>query len=186
MSPTLKQISPVAHYRCDSISEKSDEFRLALRKAFDKRGMMVEVKNPYNKIVLSREYRSEGSFSFTSHEPGEHTICMHTKGFETSGKMQKIDLDIQVGEHTINYTAIAKKQNLSEMQTKLTQLNEKVKDIIKELDYQRYREEMFRGSTETISRRILMWSVGQTIILIMIGVWQMQNLRLFFESKKLV
>ncbi|GFV77689.1 transmembrane emp24 domain-containing protein 4 [Trichonephila clavipes] len=81
---------------------------------------------------------------------------------------------------------MAKKKNLSEMQMKLTQLNEKAKEIIKELDYQRYREEMFRGSTETISRRILMWSVGQTVILIMIGVWQMQNLRLFFESKKLV
>ncbi|GFY46770.1 transmembrane emp24 domain-containing protein 4 [Trichonephila inaurata madagascariensis] len=148
--------------------------------------MMVEVKNPHNKIVLSREYRSEGSFSFTSHEPGEHTICLHTKDFKISEKMLKIDLDIQVGEHAINYTAMAKKRNLSEMQMKLTQLNEKAKEIIKELDYQRYREEMFRGSTETISRRILMWSVGQTVILIMIGVWQMQNLRLFFESKKLV
>ncbi|GFV77697.1 hypothetical protein TNCV_1574461 [Trichonephila clavipes] len=32
---------------------------------------------------------------------------------------------------------MAKKKNLSEMQMKLTQLNEKAKEIIKELDYQR-------------------------------------------------
>ncbi|GBN53884.1 Transmembrane emp24 domain-containing protein 9 [Araneus ventricosus] len=176
----------IAHYRCRTFSKESEKEKNSVQVSSQENRMMVEVLNPRNKIVLSREYRSEGSFSITSHEPGEHTICMHTKDFKSSGRTLKIDLDIQVGEHTINYTAVAKKQKLSEMQTKLKQLNEKAAEIIKELNYQRYREEMFRESTETISRRILMWSVAQTVVLIMVGVWQVQSFRMFIESKKLV
>ncbi|GIY86554.1 transmembrane emp24 domain-containing protein eca, partial [Caerostris darwini] len=124
-----------AHYRCHVILKNAKANSLESKE--NEKGMMVEVLNPHNKIVLSRAYRSEGSFSFTSHEPGEHTICMHTKDFKSSGRTLKIDIELQIGEHAINYTAVAKKEKLSEMQTKLKQLNEKAAEIIKELDYQR-------------------------------------------------
>lgn len=39
-------------------------------------GMHVEVKDPDEKIVLSKLYTSEGRFTFTSHTPGEHVICL--------------------------------------------------------------------------------------------------------------
>lgn len=29
-------------------------------------------------VVLSRQYGSEGRFTFTSHTPGEHQICLHS------------------------------------------------------------------------------------------------------------
>lgn len=41
-------------------------------------GMHVEVLDPENKVVLSKFYASEGRFTFTSHTPGEHHICLHT------------------------------------------------------------------------------------------------------------
>jgi hypothetical protein len=41
-------------------------------------GMHVEVKDPDEKIVLSKLYTSEGRFSFTSHSPGEHIICLYS------------------------------------------------------------------------------------------------------------
>ncbi|KAH0622991.1 hypothetical protein JD844_030876 [Phrynosoma platyrhinos] len=41
-------------------------------------GMLVEVKDPDGKVVLSRQYGSEGRFTFTSHTPGEHQICLHS------------------------------------------------------------------------------------------------------------
>ena len=37
-----------------------------------------QVKNPYDKVMLSRLYSAEGRFTFTSHESGEHTICIGT------------------------------------------------------------------------------------------------------------
>ena len=41
-------------------------------------GMHVEVKDPDDKIVLSKLYTSEGRFTFTSHTPGEHVICLYS------------------------------------------------------------------------------------------------------------
>lgn len=41
-------------------------------------GMHVEVKDPDDKIVLSKLYTNEGRFSFTSHTPGEHYICLYS------------------------------------------------------------------------------------------------------------
>lgn len=31
-----------------------------------------------SQVVLSRQYGSEGRFTFTSHTPGEHQICLHS------------------------------------------------------------------------------------------------------------
>lgn len=47
-------------------------------------GMHVEVTDPDKKILLSKYYSSEGRFTFTSHTPGEHTICLHSNSTKWS------------------------------------------------------------------------------------------------------
>ena len=61
--------------------------------------MHVEIRDPDDKIILSKVYSSEGKFTFTSHTPGEHVICLYsnsTKWF--SGTQLRVHLDIQVME----------------------------------------------------------------------------------------
>lgn len=41
-------------------------------------GMHVEVRDPNDRILLSRVYSLEGMISFTSSTPGEHVICMYS------------------------------------------------------------------------------------------------------------
>merc|ERR1711936_952772 len=133
-------------------------------------GMHVEIRDPDDKIILSKVYSSEGKFTFTSHTPGEHVICLYsnsTKWF--SGTQLRVHLDIQVGEHAIDYANVAQKEQ-----------------ITKEQNYQRYREERFRQTSESTNQRVLWWSLGQTCILVVMGAWQMRHLKSFFEAKKLV
>uniref|UniRef100_A0A8C2EC52 Transmembrane emp24 domain-containing protein 4-like n=1 Tax=Cyprinus carpio TaxID=7962 RepID=A0A8C2EC52_CYPCA len=104
-------------------------------------GMHVEIKDPDAKVViLSRQYGSDGRFTFTSHTPGEHQICLHSNSTKMAlfagGKL--------------------------------------------------YREERFRMTSESTNQRVLWWSIAQTIILIITGIWQMRHLKSFFEAKKLV
>lgn len=47
-------------------------------------GMHVEVKDPAGKILLSKSYGAEGAFTFTSHTPGEHQICIHSNSTKWS------------------------------------------------------------------------------------------------------
>ncbi|KAB1276222.1 Transmembrane emp24 domain-containing protein 4 [Camelus dromedarius] len=166
-------------------------------------GMHVEVKDPegkvgpplaahrpwYGLVVLSRQYGSEGRFTFTSHTPGDHQICLHsnsTKMALFAGGRLRVHLNIQVGGHANNYPEIAAKDKLTELQLRARQLLDQVEQIQKEQDYQRYREERFRLTSESTNQRVLWWSIAQTIILILTGIWQMRHLKSFFEAKKLV
>ncbi|XP_046526514.1 transmembrane emp24 domain-containing protein 4 [Equus quagga] len=152
-------------------------------------GMHVEVKDPEGKVVLSRQYGSEGRFTFTSHTPGEHQICLHSNSTRMAlfaGGRLRVHLDIQVGEHANNYPEIAAKDKLTELQLRARQLLDQVEQIQKEQDYQRYREERFRLTSESTNQRVLWWSIAQTVILILTGIWQMRHLKSFFEAKKLV
>uniref|UniRef100_A0A3Q2YEQ4 GOLD domain-containing protein n=1 Tax=Hippocampus comes TaxID=109280 RepID=A0A3Q2YEQ4_HIPCM len=100
--------------------------------------------------------------------------------------LQRVHLDIQVGEHTNNYPEIAAKDKLTELQLRARQLLDQVEQIQKEQNYQRYREERFRMTSESTNQRVLWWSIAQTVILIVTGIWQMKHLKSFFEAKKLV
>nr|QBH73343.1 glycoprotein 25l [Essigella californica] len=150
-------------------------------------GMNVEVKDPDMKIVLSRVYSYEGKFSFTSHIPGEHIICLNsnTSGWVT-GTQLRVHLDIQVGDQAIDYAQVAQKEKLSDLQLRIRQLVEQVEQITKEQSYQRFREERFRQTSESTHQRVFYWSLSQLFILLLMGFWQMKHLKSFFEAKKLV
>lgn len=51
--------------------------------------------------------------------------------------LQRIHLDIQVGEHTNDYKEIATKDKLTELQLRIRQLLDQVEQISKEQNYQR-------------------------------------------------
>lgn len=150
-------------------------------------GMHVNVQDPDENVVMSRTYAAEGRFTFTSHSAGEHVICLHSNSSAWFGGGQlRIHLDIQVGEHANDYQQIAAKDKLTELQLRVRQLLDQVEQITKEQNYQRYREERFRQTSESTNQRVLWWSIGQTAILLLTGLWQMRHLKGFFEAKKLV
>ncbi|PIK58664.1 putative transmembrane emp24 domain-containing protein 4 [Apostichopus japonicus] len=102
-----------------------------------------------------------------------------------SNKM-RVHLDIEVGEHANDYREIQEKDKLTELQLRVRQLLDQVEQIQKEQNYQRYREERFRHTSESTNQRVLWWSIAQTAILLVTGFWQMRHLKGFFEAKKLV
>ncbi|XP_036920397.1 transmembrane emp24 domain-containing protein 9 [Sturnira hondurensis] len=175
----------IGNYRTQLYDKQREEYQPATPGL----GMFVEVKDPEDKVILARQYGSEGRFTFTSHTPGEHQICLHSNSTKFSlfaGGMLRVHLDIQVGEHANDYAEIAAKDKLSELQLRVRQLVEQVEQIQKEQNYQRWREERFRQTSESTNQRVLWWSILQTLILVAIGVWQMRHLKSFFEAKKLV
>lgn len=56
--------------------------------------------------------------------------------------LQRVHLDIQVGEHTNNYPEIAAKDKLTELQLRVRQLLDQVEQIQKEQNYQRVSDVM--------------------------------------------
>lgn len=101
-------------------------------------GMHVEVRDPDDKVILSRVYAADGRISFTSHAPGEHIICMYSNSTAWfSGSQLRVHLEIQSGEHAIDYANVAQKEKMSELQLRIQQLLDQVEQITKEQNYQR-------------------------------------------------
>lgn len=51
--------------------------------------------------------------------------------------IQRVHLDIQVGDQAIDYAQVAQKEKLSDLQLRIRQLVEQVEQITKEQSYQR-------------------------------------------------
>ncbi|CAF1360651.1 unnamed protein product [Adineta ricciae] len=173
----------IGKYKVELFDEKSNAYLPSTPGI----GMHVEVKDPDDKIVLSKLYTSEGRFTFTSHTPGEHVICLFSNSTAWfGGQKLRVHLDIDVGEHAVDYQSVSAHEKLTELQLRVRQLLDQVEQITKEQSYQRYREERFRNTSESTNQRVLWWSVAQLFVLVVAGFWQMRHLKGFFEAKKLV
>ena len=98
----------------------------------------------------------------------------------------RIYLDLRVGEQSVDYEKVAKKEQLTQVETRLYQLIAQVKQIANEQAYQRTREATFREVSESTNVKVLWWSLAQAFILVMVAFLQLRHLKGFFEAKKLV
>ena len=109
----------------------------------------------------------------------------------------------KVGEDKEGYKEIADREKLTELQLRVRQLLDQVQQIQKEQNFQRFREERFRHTSESTNAKVFWWAAVQVnfdlnilkafthieiqiFVLIGAGFWQMKHLKGFFEAKKLV
>ena len=152
-------------------------------------GITITVLQDSAKVILQENAAVDGRFAFTSEEEGVFEICMEvnqTTGWFGEPKKFKFHLDIQVGESSIDYTALAKKEHLSDVEIHVRKLSDRITAITNEMHYQRKREEEFRNTSESTNTRVMWWSIFQTSVMLLSTLWQIKHLKTFFEEKKLV
>ena len=126
-------------------------------------GITITVLQDSSKVILQENAGVDGRFAFTSEEEGVFEICMEvnqTTGWFGEPKKFKFHLDIQVGESSIDYTALAKKEHLSDVEIRVRKLSDRITAITNE-HYQRKREEEFRNTSESTNTRVMWWSIFQ-------------------------
>jgi len=151
-------------------------------------GIKVTVTDPDGQITMQREMNPSGRFAFTSQIGGEYRICFQPNAGRWFGTKQKIRLylDIQTGESATDWDEVASSEHLSVLEVNVRRLNDKIRDIRAEQNYQRNREIVFRNTSESTNARVMWWSIIQTLILVGTGLWQITHLKNFFKTKKLV
>ena len=124
----------------------------------------------------------DGRFTFTSHDAGDHSICLSTNftaGWFTSRHI-KLYIDIVVGaskpdvEHD--------RSHIGEVASKIRELNDRLRDIRREQQYQREREAAYRDLSEATNSRAVWYCVGQIIVLVATCTWQLRHLRVRLRS----
>lgn len=100
--------------------------------------------------------------------------------------MFKFYIDISVGSKAHDYEKIAKLEHLNKVDVKIRQLQDQVAEVRAEQKYLRELEHAWRELSESVHSNVVWWAVGQLLILIVSGVFQMRYLKNFFKTKKLV
>ncbi|KAE9401070.1 hypothetical protein BT96DRAFT_1018384 [Gymnopus androsaceus JB14] len=167
------------HYRALEWSEKEQAYGLD-----ENLGIHVEVEEvETGHTVVKSKGPSDGRFTFTSHEAGDHSICLSTNYTSWfSSTHIRLYLDIVVGstrpdtEHD--------RTHVSEIASKVRDLNQKLEDIRREQQYQREREADYRNLSESTNARAVWYSVAQIVVLILTCAWQLRHLKNFFEDRK--
>lgn len=153
-------------------------------------GIDITVQDPEGKMLMTRHAQEKGRFSFHSEKGGEYNVCLMTNSSNYYGygehRMLEFHLKMDIGAGAQDYAMVAKKEHLSSLQLEIRKLNDRVKHILKEQHYMRENEAAFRDTSEACNSQVAYWSLGQTVVLIIAGVWQIMHLKRFFEAKKLV
>ena len=139
-------------------------------------------------IIYTRLVRGPGKFSFTSQEFGQHKVCVAATSTSWFGTPRKLRFELKM-DHTkddINHEHIASKEQLGHLEEIVGNLNERLTEIIKQQEYSREKEAIFKDESEDINSRIMFFTVFQTIIILISGLWQIWSLRRFFISRKLI
>lgn len=172
----------VGHYKAEEWDQDSSAYIVR-----DQLGIQIVVEevDSGEKIVNTRGL-PQGKFVFTSHDAGDHTICLRTNytGGWFSTSQVKMHLDIAVGEAKVDEED--EKEHVQDLAAKVKDLNLRLADIRREQQFQREREAEFRQLSETTNSRAVWWSIAQMITLLGACAWQLRHLRRFFESKKIV
>ena len=127
-------------------------------------------------VVRSRG-PNEGRFTFTSHEAGDHSICLstnYTSGWFSS-KHIKLYLDLVAGatKRDVEHD----RSHVGEVAGKIRELNERLGAIRREQQYQREREAQFRDMSERTNSRALWYTVVQILVLVATCTWQLRHLK---------
>lgn len=146
-------------------------------------GILVDVAEADGHQVVRSRGPFDGRFTFTSHETGDHSICLSTNYSSWfSSTHIRLYLDLTVGttkpdlEHDRNH--------VTEVANRLRDLNNKLEDIRREQQYQREREADFRNLSETTNARAVWYTLAQIAVLVVTCTWQLRHLKNFFEDRK--
>jgi p24 family protein alpha len=120
----------------------------------------------------------DGRFTFTSHDAGDHSICLSTNysssWFGPTAHI-RLHLDLVVGSTKPNTEN--DRGHVSTVAARIRDLNIKVEDIRREQQYQRERESDFRNLSEGTNSRAVWYSIAQILVLLLTCAWQLQHLR---------
>ncbi|KAG8928889.1 emp24p/erv25p- protein [Tulasnella sp. 419] len=169
-----------AHYRAQEWDDKMGQYV-----HHDSLGVQVNVEEMAtgHNVVKSRG-PAEGKFTFTSHEAGDHSICLGTN--YTAGwfavRHVRMYLDVAVG--AAKRDAEHDRTHIGEVADKLRGLNDKLESIRREQRFQRERESTFRDLSESVNSKAAWYILAQIVVLLFTCAWQLRHLRHFFEDRK--
>lgn len=157
---------------------------------------VVRVLDPADAEVYAEKAEAVGRFAYAAATSGQHQICIESdadaaawppRGTAKARFHLRLELHGSGQDRQGDVTAdVAKKSHLSALEKEILALEEMIDLVLKDIDYVKQQEQHFRDQGERINSRVMWWSLFQTLVLLLSGIWQIWHLKNFFRRKKLV
>ncbi|XP_013392434.1 transmembrane emp24 domain-containing protein 3-like [Lingula anatina] len=145
----------------------------------------LELKSPSGQILYKDVKKQYDSFTWTTDMRGEYTFCFSNEFSTYSHKT--VYFDFQVGEEKPLLPDMgAHAKALTQLESSAVTIHEAMKVVIDYQTHHRLREGQGRSFAEGLNERVQYWSIGQTVVILIIGIGQVLVLRSFFSDKKSV
>ncbi|KAG6865077.1 hypothetical protein C0993_008320, partial [Termitomyces sp. T159_Od127] len=138
-------------------------------------------ESEHGDVLVKTTGPPEGKFTFTSHDAGDHSICLATNYTSWFSHTHiRLYLDIVVG--TTKPNVEQDRTHVSGLAAKVRDLNLKLEDIRREQQYQREREADYRDLSEATNARAVLATrldsvFAEIIVLVATCAWQLRHLK---------
>lgn len=146
----------------------------------------VYVEDPHGTIIYKEERKDYDLHKFTATMNGTYRMCFSNV------------FDFSIGDNLVYFDFVRGKESsmefggdagdskaLTRLETSILTINENLKLVERYQNYYRLREANGRLAGDLLQQKVQWWSVGQSVIIVSLGIAQVYVLRKFFTVSKL-
>ncbi|CAK77274.1 unnamed protein product (macronuclear) [Paramecium tetraurelia] len=138
------------------------------------------IKDPKGNIISSKAAKKEAVFSVNITEPGDYQFLFDNER-GSSDQIVTFALDI----HNATYEHI-KHHDLDPLMKQIQHLQNGINDIMFETKFSQQRRESGYESMQSTHSRLFYFSIFETIIIILVSVWQVYYIKSIIDNRRLI
>ncbi|XP_069029671.1 transmembrane emp24 domain-containing protein 3 [Embiotoca jacksoni] len=140
------------------------------------------ITDPQNNLLYNEKKKQYDSFSHTTAMKGAYKVCFSNEFSTFTHKV--IYLDFRHGEEGPLLQGMTRSTAMTQIESSCVAIHEVLKVVIDSQTWYRLRESHDRTKAEHLLERVTYWSMGETMLLFVIGIGQVMLLKSFFAEKK--
>jgi len=160
-------------------TEATIEFQVVTGGQYD---VDVMVESPSGQVLYKDVKKQYDSYTWKADASGIFKVCFSNEFSTFTHKI--VYMDWQVGAEKPLLPKMEHLTAMTMMESSAQTIHEKLKVVDDYQTHHRLREATGRKQAEDLNERVLWWSLGQTAVLLLIGIGQVIVLRSFFTDKR--
>lgn len=142
----------------------------------------MSLEAPNGQMLYKDIKKQYDNFQWTADQTGIYTICFSNEFSTFSHKL--VYMDLQIGDEKPLPGLGDHATAMTQMESSSAQIHENLNTIVDYQTHHRLQEAQDRKRAEDLNERVLYWSIGETFLILVIGVGQVMVLKNFFSEKK--
>jgi len=140
------------------------------------------VTDPQDVTLYNEKKKQYDSFSHTTAMRGTYKVCFSNEFSTFTHKI--VYLEFRHGDEEPLLPGMSRTSALTQLESTSVSIHEILKVVTESQNWHRLREAHDRTKAEHLLERVTYWSIGETVLLFVIGIGQVILLRSFFTDKK--